>query len=397
MRVLPTAVLALLLASFPGVAGAATTANQTFKHGEANYRTYDGPIAFENYSGGDRMAPCPPPGAPTCSYEAHDFTIAPGDVDGTFSVSIVWASADNDWDLYVYKVKSDDSVDQDKPIASSAQGGTTEEVATLHQVDEPIAPGKYRIYVDNWQSGDPDFDWQGAIAFEPWVAPDKPPTAAFAAPDTAAGGQPVTLDASGSTDDAGIVNYAWDLDGDGRFETDAGTSPTYQATFQPGRRHVSLRVRDGKGASAFAARTIEVGPPTPGPGQTTPPATEPTLPPPPLGRIALDVRGRQRVSTVNRRGFLATIECPSTCTITGRLSISAATARRLGLGRRARTIATRVRTQSGRSFPTIRLKPARSVRRALRRGLPVSATLRVRVEAEGVAPQDYTRSVSIVA
>jgi hypothetical protein len=122
---------------------------------------------------------------------------------------------------------------------------------------------------------------------------------------------------------------------------------------------------------------------------------QPILPPAP-GRIALDVRGRQRLATVNRRGFLATIECPSTCTITGALRISAATARRLGLGRRARTIASRERTQSGHSFPTIRLKPPRGVRRALRRGLPVSATLTVRVAPEGFSAQTYERAVSIV-
>ncbi|MDQ3742101.1 MAG: PKD domain-containing protein, partial [Actinomycetota bacterium] len=262
-----TAALALL-AALPGTALAQTSPTQTFEHGAANYRTFDGPIAFEQYSGGERQAPCPPPGAPTCTYEAHDFTINPGEVNGVFHVTIQWANAENDWDVYVYRVRSDGTVDETRPLASSASFGDTDEQATFISRDEPINPGTYRIYVDNWQNADTDYDWFGTITFEGWTKPNTGPAAALAAPDTATGGQPVTLDGSGSSDDAGITNYSWDLDGDGRFETDGGTNPVHQATFQPGRRHVTLRVRDDAGLASFAAKTIAVAPP---PAPPTPP------------------------------------------------------------------------------------------------------------------------------
>ena len=397
MRVLPTALLAFLLALVPGTALAQNPSEpETFEHGSANYRTWDGPIAFEQYGGGDRQAPCPPPGAPTCTYEAHDFTIDPGEVNGKFHVTVKWANAENDWDVYVYRVLPDDSVDQSKPIASSASFGDTDEVATLISIDEPIAPGKYRIYVDNWQNADVDYDWTGFITFEPWFAPNKPPQAALTAPETAVGGQSVRLDGSGSSDDAGIVNYAWDLDGDGRFETDGGTSPVYDAVLAPGRRHVSLRVRDAAGINAYAARTIEVAPAPAGPPQSPPTTTEPVLPPAVPGRIALDLPSPQQMASVLLRGVRATIECPATCTITASLRVSAATARRIGLGRRALTIARFTRRSTGRSFPRIRVKPALRARRAIRRVDSLRATIRITVAAQGIARQTYTRPITIV-
>ncbi|HEX2084167.1 MAG TPA: PKD domain-containing protein [Solirubrobacteraceae bacterium] len=395
MRVLPTAVSAFLLLALPAAAPAATTANFSFQHGEANYRTFDGPIAFEQYGGGTRMSPCPPPGAPTCSYEAHEFEIAPGEVNGKILITLTWANAENDWDLYLYRVQDDGSVDETDPIASAASFGDTDEVATLISREEPIPAGTYRIYVDNWQNADVDYDWQAAVAFEGWFPPNDPPTAALAAPPTAVGGQPVTLDASGSKDDKGIVNYSWDLDGDGRVETDAGSSPVHQATFAPGRRHIALRVRDEEGRSAFAAHTIDVAPAPAGPPVVPPTTTEFVLPPAP-GRIALDLDSPQRLDGVLARGVRATIECPSSCAIRATLRISAATARRLGLGRRAMTIARRTREQSGRSFPRIRLKPPLRVRRAMRGEESIPATVRITVTAEGFSPQRYTRPVELV-
>ena len=398
MRVLPTAALAFLFAAVPPVASAAPTRDFTFKHGEANYRTFDGPIAFEQYGGGDRKAPCPEPGAPSCSYEAHEFTINPGEVNGAFTVTVRWNNPDNDWDVYVYRVNSEGEVDQSRPIASSASFGDTDETATFISRDEPVNPGTYRIYVDNWQpaDGNTDYDWLGTITFEPWAPVDRAPTASLSAPDTAVGGQPVTLDASGSTDDVGITNYSWDLDGDGRFETDGGTSPTHQTAFAAGRRHVTVRVRDGAGSAAFATRTIEVGP-APAPASQPPPTTpEPVLPPATPGRIALDLQSPQRLAAVLLRGVRASIECPATCTIVASLRINAATARRLGLGRRAVTIAKRTRFSTGRSFPRIRVKPTLRARRAMRRVDALSATLRITVTAVGFGGQTYTRPVSII-
>ena len=49
--------------------------------------------------------------------------------------------------------------------------------------------------------------------------------------------EPVSFDASGSTDPEGLqLRYAWDLDGNGSFETDGGTSPTVSARTPAPRR-----------------------------------------------------------------------------------------------------------------------------------------------------------------
>ena len=46
-----------------------------------------------------------------------------------------------------------------------------------------------------------------------------------ASPTTVDTGQAVTFDGSASTDtEAAIVDYKWDLDGDGTFETDTGST-----------------------------------------------------------------------------------------------------------------------------------------------------------------------------
>src|SRR5207249_229769 len=65
---------------------------------------------------------------------------------------------------------------------------------------------------------------------------NAPPVAAFTASNAnPAPGAPVTFDASSSSDpDGTIAHYQWDLDGNGTFETDTGTTPTtshaYSAT-----------------------------------------------------------------------------------------------------------------------------------------------------------------------
>jgi hypothetical protein len=70
-------------------------------------------------------------------------------------------------------------------------------------------------------------------------------------------GQPATLDvsAAGSTDDGllSALKYAWDLDGNGSYETDAGTSATYSITDPhslfgdlSGTKTIGLKVFDGE-------------------------------------------------------------------------------------------------------------------------------------------------------
>ena len=74
-------------------------------------------------------------------------------------------------------------------------------------------------------------------------------------------GAPLGLDASGSSDpDGSIREFAWDLDGNGSFETDCGTSPAAGASFgSPGSVKIGLRVTDTAGATAVSTKTVSVG------------------------------------------------------------------------------------------------------------------------------------------
>lgn len=81
-------------------------------------------------------------------------------------------------------------------------------------------------------------------------------------------GVSVTLDAAGSHDplDGAIVDYQWDLDGNGSFERDTGTaSSTSWSYASPGIAHPQVRVASNVGTAAIAAVGVDVRP-TPPPG-----------------------------------------------------------------------------------------------------------------------------------
>ncbi|HEV7482624.1 MAG TPA: PKD domain-containing protein [Solirubrobacterales bacterium] len=87
------------------------------------------------------------------------------------------------------------------------------------------------------------------------------PTASFeASPNPASAGQTVSLDGSSSSSPNGTVSdYAWDLDGNGSYETDTGTTASTSTSFSsPGAHSVGLRVTDSAGQQATATRTVTV-------------------------------------------------------------------------------------------------------------------------------------------
>jgi YD repeat-containing protein len=88
-----------------------------------------------------------------------------------------------------------------------------------------------------------------------------PPIAAFSAtPTSARPNQVVSFDASGSSDPDGVtLTYQWDLDGNGTFETDTGTTPTTSRSYAtPATYAVQLQVTDADGVTTTTAHDVTV-------------------------------------------------------------------------------------------------------------------------------------------
>lgn len=77
--------------------------------------------------------------------------------------------------------------------------------------------------------------------------------------------EPVGLDASQSTDpNGGIRRFEFDLDGDGRYETDSGSNPRQTTTFgATGDYRVAMRLTDVSGLMAEVSATVHVTPKPP--------------------------------------------------------------------------------------------------------------------------------------
>jgi PKD domain len=189
------------------------------------------------------------------TYEDIPFTIASGDSDGTVSVTLNWTNQLDDWDLYVYRKDSSGNL---QPVGSSAGGPpSTSENAVIQSQDGPVTPGNYVIRAQNYAATSSSFT--GSVKFTAYVPPNVPPVASFKAPSTARSGQTITLDASGSHDpDGNIVDFAWDLDGDGAMDVSSGTTPTLKHAFSAGTHYLTVRVTDNRGARAYANATVNV-------------------------------------------------------------------------------------------------------------------------------------------
>ena len=92
------------------------------------------------------------------------------------------------------------------------------------------------------------------------VARNRAPTASLdGSPTPAAVDEPVTLDASGSADaDGTIVEYRWDVDGDGTIDRNGTESTIEHAYATAGSYRASVTVVDDDGANASATAAIDV-------------------------------------------------------------------------------------------------------------------------------------------
>jgi PKD repeat protein len=132
-------------------------------------------------------------------------------------------------------------------------------------------------------------------------AANRAPVSAFTlSPASPRVGEPVTFNSTARDPDGSIVAYAWDLDGDGKY--DDGTGASVQTTFlTPGGRTVALRVADDKLAVNVAFRTLMVQPAAPAAATTSAPATaSPGIAVLPVGAVRPQLR--QPELTVRIRG-----------------------------------------------------------------------------------------------
>jgi PKD repeat protein len=141
--------------------------------------------------------------------------------------------------------------------------------AVTHTFSSP-GPHSVRLVVDDERTLPP-------VELVQTVFVNAPPVADFTAfPTSPLVGEEVNL-TSDSSDDGGLAEQLWDLDGDGAFDDASGSRAKLMFT-APGNHTVSLLVRDGHGATSTVSKVITarrstlLQPITNQPGSNSPPA-----------------------------------------------------------------------------------------------------------------------------
>ena len=204
---------------------------------------------------------------------------------------------------------------------------------------------------------------------QPGPGGDRPTASFVFTPEVPTVGATVTFTSTSQpSPGASITEFAWDLDGVGKFDDFNGATATWSFS-EPGAHTVRLRVKQEKGKQAVATREVIVAapapppPPPPAPGSAPPSGSSPLLLSPfPIVRIA---------GTVLPRGALVRI-----------LSVRAPRGARI----RARCSGTRCPLAS-----VARTSTTRIVRlRRFERRLPAGTRLRIFVRKGGTIGK-YTR------
>jgi hypothetical protein len=201
-------------------------------------------------------------------------------------------------------------------------------------------------------------------------AGNQAPTVQIAA-DRVAGTAPllVRFSSAGVDPDGDALAYVWDF-GDGGKAGGPKANHTYTA---PGTYTAKVTVTDAGGKSASATTTITVNPRTQGAGAA-----------PPRGATALAKVGRPSLATFLSRGIKVAATCGTDGD--GRVALWATkgTKRKLGLRSRGMGRATLACAAGGKA--TVRVRPSRAVRRAIRAARPGSLKVTVVLGAgDGVA------------
>jgi hypothetical protein len=184
--------------------------------------------------------------------------------------------------------------------------------------------------------------------------PGGPAAALTASTTTARTGEPVRFDASGSRDaDGTITRYQWDLDGDGAYERDTGTSPVAQRSYEaPDDVTVTVRVSDDDGKATDDTQIVRVTGPvlgsSGGAGAASAPSPAAGVPAAPARSAAI---ARFRVVGTPRARRDGSVSLRVRAPAAGRLLVRAAGRK---LIRAARAVAARPGTLALRVKPSVR-------------------------------------------
>jgi hypothetical protein len=235
---------------------------------------------------------------------------------------------------------------------------------------------------------DPAWQTQN-FALTPDGATNALPTASFtASPNPVTTGALVSFNASASSDpDGPLADFSWDLDGNGSFETDTGTTPTASRSYgAAGPVTVRLRVRDSRGDTSDAAQTVTVtasgggG----GGGDHTPPT------------MSSKFKKVYNLLKALRRGFTGSLTGNEAFTAAGTGTISAKVAKRFRVIRSRTVVVARGKTSrasAGRA--KIKFKFTRKARARLKRAKKVVLTLRITAKDAAGNSTKITRRVTL--
>ncbi|WP_354697724.1 hypothetical protein DSM112329_03363 [Paraconexibacter sp. AEG42_29] len=217
-----------------------------------------------------------------------------------------------------------------------AVGVTDGPGSTIAIPHSPSVPGAQRAIItyrdDDTSATFGDVETPCGVTFYARAVPNGAPTAVLDAPATITAKVPATFDAGRSTDPEGQpLRYQFDLDNDGAFEVDNGTSPVVTYAFpQSGTRIVQVRVTDPAGQIGDAQLMIRIAAPGPvsGPGKPGPGGPGPGGPgPDTAGPDRVAPSAIVRVSTVLNSieslagGFAIAVDPSEDLTYTGRVTM----------------------------------------------------------------------------
>ncbi|HZO58093.1 MAG TPA: PQQ-dependent sugar dehydrogenase [Solirubrobacterales bacterium] len=217
----------------------------------------------------------------------------------------------------------------------------------------------------------------------------------------------VTFSGLGSTDaNNDALTYAWDLDGDNFLDDSTAAQPAFTYT-TPGTYTVTLKVTDPSGAFSTADLVITVTDntvvdpgPGPGPGtgtpapKTTTPTTTPSVNLPsagPTGPVLIVAAARTQHLT-GHRSIEVHGGCVAACTLKATAKVSLP-----GASKTLKLRGTSAKAAQGKVV-TLRIKlkgkKMRAIRRALRRGKKVTATVTV-VATDGTGASSAKRKIRL--